>query len=214
MRGGWKGGGKEAWLVTAGAVSCIDLVTVIGVGFTTNDLHAFGRHAESDAMAKRIIALVRGCWRVAYRINEMSFGCPSEGASEAAWAQLLGVRRWKPCQSLIVRKPHLDEFVCFGLESENGGVRIKPFVSVDGYDLAGRTPKHLRMRTKRLRIAARRVARPRQPTNDAVARKLSNQNSRELAIIALELIALKRRSVLVGPEHDLVTLGWRCASLE
>ena len=31
MRGGWKGGGKEAWLVTAGAVSCIDLLGVAAV---------------------------------------------------------------------------------------------------------------------------------------------------------------------------------------
>ena len=30
MRGGWKGGRQEAWLVTAGAVSCIDL---LGDGF-------------------------------------------------------------------------------------------------------------------------------------------------------------------------------------
>jgi hypothetical protein len=29
MRGGWKGGGTEAWLVTAGAVSCIDLLGLI-----------------------------------------------------------------------------------------------------------------------------------------------------------------------------------------
>ena len=46
MRGGWKGGGKKAWLVTAGAVSCIDYA-------------AFG--SLVSGFSRSMIALSRQC---------------------------------------------------------------------------------------------------------------------------------------------------------